>query len=930
MRGSIVGGIMIMVALALGADVLCGDEDIHLVYGFESDEELDGLGFAGTDRIRTMQPERVTQGKAALAVTFKKFIKGQTSQWPGWNISDRKRVAGWEKYDLLIMDVSNLMSDKVRLCFRFDDAKTKDYETRAHSNVTLIPGSNTVVIPLKALRRENKEPFDIAQLKSISIFLSTPKEDIQFVFDNIRLQMDVGGTIDIPNAHLFDFSSEGALRFNPFTKVTPKDGYSSEKGYGFEQTDGLRGSGKSMPDDLSGDHVSSRKPFSFRADVPDGTYRVVYILNQPGVNNYTISANGVEHKIEWTSQELFSVKGIYAGMDHDFTPGMDVWKTYVDSAWPTGTALVSATEGKIVVRVSGVKLAALIVYPEDQSDAMQSILADITKQRRKQFSREYCTVKLTLPEGPAEPTILQKRTGYVLYFPLRTGITVTPATSPGEEPKDPRLEFRAAQGQREPATFAVHPLTDIKQLSVVASDLKSDNGAVIPASAMEVRLVRYFLRPAGSGSYAPTPMQLIEPTTGLYKGLPRQFWVSLNVPSGTRSGFYVGRLILSTGTASRILPVQAEIYPFDLPHKSRAALGWYYVGPGVLKRLISRFDDAPLTFEQALEQQFLDLKRHGTNSLQVPHPQITAFNGKRITFDYSELDTYVKLMKKHGMGLNGQCQMFEINIPNYLKRRGLKEFSSEFNEVFKTALAEFDKWFKDRGLEVIHWLVDEPREQAINPWNRNLADTIKYLKVAREVPGIKTTIAVMADTNFGTDYSPMVPLMDILQTHPRPSAAKIIGITAEEGGPLLWFDNPGKNRISYGFHLWKLNGIGCWQWHYQWGDTSYNPFVGYHWAVSYHSPDGPVPTLEHEQVSMGMTDYRYLELLENRIAAAKGKGADTSRAQALLARLRQDIPQWPMDAYGDGTDAGREYKGELNRIMDTWRAEIAQEIVNLD
>ena len=57
---------------------------------------------------------------------------------------------------------------------------------------------------------------------------------------------------------------------------------------------------------------------------------------------------------------------------------------------------------------------------------------------------------------------------------------------------------------------------------------------------------------------------------------------------------------------------------------------------------------------------------------------------------------------------------------------------------------------------LVIWAVDEPREQLINDWNRNLADTIRYLKLISQVPGARSTVTPMGDGQDGIDYMPMV------------------------------------------------------------------------------------------------------------------------------------------------------------------------------
>ncbi|MFO7898409.1 MAG: hypothetical protein R6V58_05050, partial [Planctomycetota bacterium] len=424
--------------------------------------------------------------------------------------------------------------------------------------------------------------------------------------------------------------------------------------------------------------------------------------------------------------------------------------------------------------------------------------------------------------------------------------------------------------------------------------------------------------------------QLIRPRCKLYRGFTRQLWITVDVPRDAEPGAYRGRVTLTAGDRAQAVPLALTVYPFTLPSSSRAAFAFYYAGP-LEARYIARFDDPPITFEEALDRQLADMRRHGLNALQIPQPRAVQVDRatSRYKLGFDRLEVYVRLMKKHDFRLDYVSQMSTMGMANRLLRMKVKEFSPRFNTVLKNSIGATDRWLKQRGVKTIFWPVDEPREQALNPWNRNFRDTMRYLKLYGEVPGVRTTITPMGDTNHGVDYTPMVAEMDVIQTHPWPASRKMIERARRPGKPELWLYNAGVDRLSYGFYVWKAQALGRWQWHYQWGDTSYNPFLGYHWAVAWPAPDGVVSSVGYEQVAMGIVDYKYVELLEGRIAKAKKAGAAVGAATRLLARIRRSIPEWPAKGMGDGTDVGEAYTGGINARLGRWRHRVAVEIVSL-
>jgi hypothetical protein len=467
-------------------------------------------------------------------------------------------------------------------------------------------------------------------------------------------------------------------------------------------------------------------------------------------------------------------------------------------------------------------------------------------------------------------------------------------------------------------------------MDVSVTDLDTPNGARLGADLVDLRLIRYFERPYESkATYAPAPGQLVKRPIRLYAGLTRQYWVIVRVPAGAAAGLYKGSVQLKADGKTTTVPLEVTVHPFVLSENSRAAFGYYYGGP-LETAYLKQYPLAGLTLEKTLERDIIDMKDHGLNSIQVPLPGMRDVENDRMRFDWTELEVYAKLMKKHDVGTRNMPMWYALGFGRFVMRKADKEFTPGFNTVMKNSIPETRTWWKDRGIEMLYWLVDEPRETGINPWNRNLKDTIAYLKLYREIdPQIKTTISPMGDSQGGVDYMPMVPLMDVLQTHPWKNSEKQIAMAVEAGKPMLWSYNAGNDRLSFGFSLWKLKARGRYQWHYQWSDTCYVPFRGEHWAVVYPSPEGPVPTWAYEQVALGIVDYRYLELLESLIAEGKGKGKNVTTGEALLKELDSAVPRWPEQGLKTGEEAGGGYTGDVNAKLDAWRGRLAEEITKL-
>jgi len=101
-----------------------------------------------------------------------------------------KCLRGWEAYDLFEVDVNNKSAKDVDMTFRFDDKQSNNYATRANVHKTLRPGANTVKFMIKEIARENGEKLKIAELNRMLFFIWQPADEVELVFDNMRLEKE--------------------------------------------------------------------------------------------------------------------------------------------------------------------------------------------------------------------------------------------------------------------------------------------------------------------------------------------------------------------------------------------------------------------------------------------------------------------------------------------------------------------------------------------------------------------------------------------------------------------------------------------------------------------------------------------------------------------------------------------------------------------
>jgi len=257
-----------------------------------------------------------------------------------------------------------------------------------------------------------------------------------------------------------------------------------------------------------------------------------------------------------------------------------------------------------------------------------------------------------------------------------------------------------------------------------------------------------------------------------------------------------------------------------------------------------------------------------------------------------------------------------------------------FGPAYVSGIMQTVEWAERTRTPLVLWVVDEPRENP-NPWNRNLADTIRHLDLCGQVKGAVRMVTPMGDDNRGKDYTSMLDHLEIVATHATARSGKMIARAMKDPKIRLWVYNTGHDRLSNGLYLWRVGSGGKFEWHFnQWiegaqqypGREMHCPFLTYGGG-----PYTAAAPLEHKgalllkegmmTMSAGAADYRYVHTLQREVRQGKLSGesaAAVAEAEKLLAALRKAIPVLPkVKQLGADADlalvgAGIEDDGSLN------------------
>jgi hypothetical protein len=443
-----------------------------------------------------------------------------------------------------------------------------------------------------------------------------------------------------------------------------------------------------------------------------------------------------------------------------------------------------------------------------------------------------------------------------------------------------RIKLAAARGQTVSAFFSCE------------SGLPAVTG--FPANVkVNVRAVRLMERPVGRGVYRIEEMALMSPTNRPHA---RKFALTAFVEPTAKSGLYRGEV---AG-----IPVELRIWPFELP-SARAldmTYGWYY---------------DPSSDTAMRNREFRDMAEHGFNSVTAIKPVVRGDG----SLDIRQADEFLAAAQRADVVGKHPVPIETLGIARRLSHLlGAAEFSEQFLPTYQRALVAFRDWTGGKAFPVLAYVVDEPREQALNPWNRNFEGARHYLELHRAA-GLRTMVTLTGDSSFGKSYLPLLKLLDIVSAHPTESSRGILDAT-RGGQPALWLYNAGMNRFTFGFLPWAAGATGRWEWHYEWWRQAYDPFARVDenpWSTGcgavMPSPDGPVPTVAYENVRAGIDDYRYVFLLKRLIRQRRGGKAD--EAERFLEEIRGRIPR-----FQDGATADE-------ATLDAWREKLAGFIVAL-
>lgn len=543
------------------------------------------------------------------------------------------------------------------------------------------------------------------------------------------------------------------------------------------------------------------------------------------------------------------------------------------------------------------------------------------------------------PPEPSTKTTLnatQQRRGYVLFSRAYHDAFPYNYQPPKQDIGRPLFVW-ATPGETEPATFGVFTLKPLVEARVKVSPLvREGGGGSIPASQVEVRLVRFWAQRADwQGDRFRLIPELLEPVA--VASLPAhrisQYWLTLRIPENAKPGDYRGTVTFSAANAeASSLKLLLKVLPFSLAKPPDRFWGLY-----ADSARWQSFSDAEI------EMELRDMKAHGIDSLllsPLAHASLRYENGQ-LGMDLRPLSRIIGLYRKAKMRGPLVLDVQDLGQAIAAARGGGSWEDPDVQRLFLVAVSELAlRAATEEWPNVVWHIGNQPR----HPSSHSLARLHAELAMMKRA-GL-TTLATQSDPSAIEEYAHLESDILCYPAHSATGDPTTLAAVQKQcqvtGKPFWWYgsgclDPAGgqegqlaTNRYLTGVAFWRSGATAVWSWTFQrpTGDP-YNDFDGDDHGpakdacLTYPAPGHHplVPTLQWEGIREGVDDVRYLYTFQQMVARCKAskKPRAVTYAQQVekeAAELLRRLP-WGVAPQGCDSETLQALRIQLAKYMGT-------------
>lgn len=719
-----------------------------------------------------------------------------------------------------------------------------------------------------------------------------------------------------PKVWKFAFGPPGSATRAGFTKVTAKDVFAPERGYGFQAGQGLTAF------DRGGSEIARPKD-DYTASVY-GAYRTTSdltcgLIEGERDNAFDVALPDGEYLV-W----------LIAGDAEWDPPLFEVWangRKKLDVRIPRARFVfmepfrARAEDGRLRIEFKGPHgwvLNGLVIGKEGPE--LAEVLAKLERDIFFLTEPELPNWKQVTPQ-PANPpldwTPDEQRRGYVA-FPVDYAEQVAPTFVPARAAIGRPMTALATPGELEPATFCILAREDLGDVTVELSDFVSEKDKQsISRQNVTVGIVRCWPQRSrdlgGKGEYQVVP-EMIEPPAGrarrVVAGQAKQWWLTVRVPGDAASGRYRMTLTVRPEKApATTLEWRLLVLPFGLIRPADKHWGTWLEGfppNGKLYGPQRRGRNVPAEVDRLAKADMADYRDHGFDLALVGcYPQVKETPEGGFTYDLGSLGQSLDYFKALGSDAP-VVVLFEYacrDLEYRYAEDGAKHVPGTFSPKARKAIVGLAQYMHDeaqrRGWpKLLYYPIDEPGN---NKTQNRMLFAENVLGFVHEVPGCRTATTLTAG-----DLQHLGDRVDVrIYAYEHYNRDKVVQ-DARGGHPFWFYQNgmfyghsPVASRGLAGFEFLRSGAEVATAWGFDATQANpWNDFDGGHkdWNVIFPGVDTPTPTIYWELCREGVDDCRYVATLQHHIRQARqqGKTQAAADAEGVLGPLL-DPSQPPID-----------------------------------
>lgn len=705
----------------------------------------------------------------------------------------------------------------------------------------------------------------------------------------------------------FTFGTPSSVTRSGFVKVTVRDAFTLEQGYGFESTDGLlafdRGGSEivrpgdeytasvygayRMTSDLTCALIEGQSDSAFLVSLPDGEYTVWLIASDAAWDPplFEVWANG-EKKLD---VRLPRARFVFM---RPFQARATDGRLRIELKGPHGwiiNGLVIGREGPALAETIGkIKRDIFLLTEQELPD--------------------WHEVKSEPVNAPLDWSEAERERGYVVFGVDYTEM-ITPSFVPSRAVMGKPLTSFAAPGEYEPATFCVLSQKELGQVTLELSDfVEQKSERRMSPENVEVGIVRCWPQRVsgwgGKGEYYVVP-EMIEPpsqrTSRMLADQTKQWWLTVHVPPNTPAGRYRMSLTIRPEKGPpTTLEWRLRVLPFRLIRPEDKHWGTWLDGfppVGGLRGPERRGRRTPAEVERLARADMDDYRAHGFDlALLNYYFGVNEDPDGSFTYSLSTLPEDMEYLKMLGSNapvvicFEYTCRNIEYGFADPRDNHVPGTFSTRAHKAIVGLVRHIRDEAKRRNWPKIYFFpIDEPGN---NKTKNRYQFAENVLDFVREVPGCETAVTVTSGCvqRLGKRVDARIYAYGYYNRDRVLQEAK-------QGHPFWYYENGmfyGHSTLASrghtGFEFLRSGAEVATAWGFSATQANpHNDFDGGHkdWNVIFPGVHEPTPTIYWELCREGVDDCRYVATLQREIRRAKERGSTEAaeRAERVLEPL---------------------------------------------